>query len=565
MLYCNLEGIWNDIVEFIPEEGELEDIISQALLAQAIELLGDYVPSCFAASLYFGSHGISTTVYFPLPEGIPVPTTGPDLLRSTEIVPGDAWLFASAQDLNAGWQQIRSLIAENWEDMVPDGVLPPGIDTFGDAVDWIAATYELNIDTDIFGWMTGEHAFALLPLTPGGQAQTSLNALVLYEVEDTSEVEGHLTAIIDLINHLIGEITPEGETPDLLETSTTSINGVDATLVTNDALNETEVSLGWLFLDVDNTHYLVIGTTADALEAAVKASEGEVSSLDEAEEYQGILSLLPQTRMSLGYLNPGPIFDEATSLIPPGLIEEWVDPDLILSYLPLQFALGFSHALIDSEAITITGALYMLPPPLMEQSVEEGTTATVEIAEQAVDFSQLDTKVGSSAVSMDIDIIDAPEGANIKITAMKELPAETVSGFELAATDAGVSIVDIAYGVRVDKTGLAADNIGTATITMKVGRTWADSYGTDNIKIFRVSDGTRKILPTEFTGYTDDQAVFVGTSEDGLSYFALAAISGTISEGAEINWALIGGIIGGVIVIAALVAVILLQRRRTAA
>ena len=127
--------------------------------------------------------------------------------------------------------------------------------------------------------------------------------------------------------------------------------------------------------------------------------------------------------------------------------------------------------------------------------------------------------------------------------------------------------MDIAYGVMVDKTGLAADNIGTATITMKVGREWADNHGTDNIKIFRISDGTKEMLPTEFMGYTPDgdQAIFVGTSEDGLSYFALAAISETISEGAETNWALIGAIIGGLIVIAALVAVLLLQRRRTAA
>lgn len=565
MFYCNFEHLWEQVVAQIPPEEQ-----------STIEAFSDYVPSCFAASIYFTGNGISTTAYYPLPEGMTLPTTEPDLLQSAKIVPGNAMLFTSGQDVNASWQQIRSLIAENWADItadieesnLPEGMTMDNIASLDAVIGWIEGKVGVNINSDIFGWMTGEYACALLPFTFGGNGLESSDGLLMFEVENTNEVQGHLTTIINGINTMIEQSTPEGETPDTLQTSTTSIEGVNATLVTNNAIAESGVlSPGYLFLDVDTAHYLVIGTTTDALEAAVKASKGEIPSLDEAEEYRGVLSLLPETKMSLGYFNLSQMLDTIVSQIPSGEM-----PEEFTSYIPLQCALGFSYALSDTDAVTVTGALYLLPPPLIEQGVPQGKTGKVEIPEQLLDFSKVDPNVGRCAVNIDVDITKpAPAGANIKVTAVKELPTEVRSAFELAATDAGVSIVDIAYAVRVDKTNLTG-NIGTATITMKVGRSWADNRGTDKIRIFRVSDGTREVLPTTFTGYTDDdQAVFVGTSQNGLSYFALVAISKEAegagakeAGGAGANWALIGGIVGGVVVVAAVGGVILLQRRRTA-
>ncbi len=528
MFYCNCESIWGQIVAQIPPEGQ-----------PLIEAFSDYVPSCFAASIYFTSNGISTTVYYPLPEGMTLPTTEPHLLQSTKIVPGDALLFSSAQDMNASWQQIRSLIAENWEAFpfhieepdLPEGMTMDDIASLDAIIGWIDQEIGINVDSDIFGWMTGEYAFALLPLTFGESGPEFPDGLFLFEVENASEVQGHLTAIIGGINTIIEQSTPEGETPDTLQTSTTSIDGVNATLVTkvtNNAIAEAGLSPGYLFLDVDTTHYLVIGTTTGALEEAVKASKGEIPSLDDAEEYQGVLSLLPETKMSLGYFNISQILNTIVSQMPTGEMseEELADFNLLLSCIPLQCALGYSQSLVDTDAVIMTGALYMLPPPLIEQGVPQGTS-TVAIPEQLLDFSKskVNPDVGRCAVSIDVDIANAPAGANIKLTAMEELSAEVTSGFELAATDAKLSIVNVAYGIRVDKTSLTADNIGTATITMKVNRNWADNYGIDNIKIFRISDGTREVLPTTFSGYDGDYAVFVGTSAGGLSTFGLAAVS----------------------------------------
>jgi hypothetical protein len=556
MFYFDYDGFWEQTMAQIPPGQILEVLLNEAVM--------DYIPSSFAASISLTGNGITATAYYPLPEGMTLSTKELDLLKSIEIVPGDTWLFFSAQDMNASWQQIRSLIDNTWQDITADlgeRDLPPGmsmgdIATLDDVISWIEEEIGINIDDDIFGWMDGECVFALLPLTLGEYGPLeSPDVLFLLEVDDTDAVEIKLEAIVAAINTIMGD------GPEALQLTATTIGGVEATLITNSDIGYSPLSPGWLFLDVDTTHYLVIGTTTDALQAAVDASQGIIPSLDEAEEYQGVLGLLPPTRVGLGYINLSQIEDMIVSLIPTEELnaDEQALFEGIIGYLPLEWALGLSSA-VTEDSVTMTGALYLLPPPLIEQLIEEGTTGIVEIPEQLLDFTKEDTDVGHGVVSMDVYISDAPKGASIEVSAMKEVPQNIISEFELAATDAGVSIVDTAYVIIVDKTNLDAAHIGVATITMKVGKNWADDYGVDNIKIFRIDYGTNEMLPTEFDHYLGDQAVFVGTSENGPShYFALIAIS----EGGGANWVLIGGIIGGVIV-AALAAMLLLRRRSVA-
>jgi len=898
MFYCNCENIWTELLEQDPEGG-------QAILQIAIlQPFSVYIPSCFAASVYFADEGISTTAYYPLPEGMTF-STEPDLLKSADIVPYDALLFASGQNVNAYWQGLKprlhdtfleivssmvstltadifempleeavayldetlglnldelwagmiapllgelsgmsfeeaiayldeslglnlgelwaGMIApllgelsgmtfeeviayfdeslglnlgELWAGMIAPllgelsgmsfeeavayldetfalnldewwaaspvngKILLPGMtfeeavdyldETFGDlwagiapllgglsgmsfeeAIAYLGETLGLNLDglwagvaphlgalseksfeeaiaylgeilglnpdelwagiapllgelsemsfeeaiayfdeyldetlglnldelwaaipsmieqlaeesfeevtacfDQVLSGMTGEFSMALLPVSP----QQMPDILLMFEVDDPAGLQQNLDNIISAMD------------PWLLQVSEVSIDGVTATMFTDYYIAESGASPGYLFLDVDTTHYLVIGSTEEALRAAVEASQGTVLSLNEAEEYQGVLSLLPQTMLDLGYLNITQLLNTFVSQTPTGgmSVEERENFELFVDCIPLKGALAYSSALVDTEGVTMTGALYLLPPPWFEQLIEE--PGTVEILAPIRDLTWFDPDVGKVAANIAIDALQAPEGASIQGILMKELPEEIISGFELAATDAGVSIVDVAYGVRVYKTNLA---IGAATIMLKVDRTWADNYGVDNIKIFRISDGTGEVLPTEFTGYEDDYAVFEGTSEGGLSTFGLVAVSPlatafvisdltisqskvkigesltitavvtntsiargtytvslkldgevvdtkgvTLASGASAtvsftvtkdvagiysveidgssdsfmvaseagtNWALIGGIIGGVIVVATIVAVISLRRRRAVA
>jgi len=575
MLYGNMEQIW---------EGAVTDIMDTDWLEGILDSFNDQIPPCFAASVSLADKGISMTAYCPLLEGAMLPSVEPASLQSTQIVPGDAVLFASGQDANAYWEEIRSLIADNWEDLVQGLELPTEInafignlDTFDTMIDGIDSLLGVDIDTDIFGWMTSECSMALLSVPTTSNEFPDI--LIIFEVEDTSAVDGYLNDLIDVFNNpfLQGMIGNDFN----LSTTETELDGIDATLFTNDAIDEAGASPGWLFLDVGSTHYLALGTTTDALAGAVDASQGDILSLDEAGEYQDVLSMLPETRMALGYLDLAQIFDGmvsgmsaemmsdmASEMMPSeGMLSELGSAEfdiisLITSYFPSQCAVGCSITVDDSDGVVVSGALHILPPPLVKQSIAKGT-GTLEIPEQMFDFTQVDMDVGKCAVSLDVDIEDAPDGASIELVAMNSIPEDIKSGFALAAEGADLSIEDIAYVIRVDKTNLTDDNVGTATITMKVDKNWADDYDEDSIKIIRISDdGTEKeVLLTTRGEDEGDYAVFVGTSENGLSYFGVVAVSSAGTGGT--NWALIGGIIGAVLLVIIVFAVIIRTRRRT--
>jgi len=566
MLYCNTEQIWDEAITSIMDFDLPEEIFE---FEGIFESLDNQIPPRFAASISFAGSGLSISAYVALPDGATLPTTETYSPQSPAIVPGDALLFASAHDANAYWEEIRSLIADNWDDLVQGMELPPALagalGDFDSLMLYIRSMLGINIDEGIFGWMTGECSIALLslptiPYDDGYGEQPEIpDILIMLEVEDTDEVDGYLNDLIDGLSNQMLQMIIGGNFD--LSTTETEIGGVDATLFTNDAIDEAGASPGWLFLDVDSTHYLVIGTTENALAAAVDASQDDVPSLDEDGMYQGVQSLLPDAVLSLGYLN----LAELSRVVFSQIDEEMegdifsAEIDMINSHFPSQCAVGCASTLADSDGILLTGALYMTPPPLVLQTIETATNGTVEIPEQTIDFTQLDPDVGQCAVSLDVEI-NSPGGASIELTAMKEVSASMASGFALAAEDAGLSIEDIAYVVMVSKDNLTAENVGTATITMKVGKAWADSYGTDNIKIIRISDGVEEVLPTTFTGYDSGYAVFEGVSEDGLSYFGMVAVS---SAGGGTNWALIGGIIGAVAFVL-IVLTVMWRVRRTA-
>ena len=183
-------------------------------------------------------------------------------------------------------------------------------------------------------------------------------------------------------------------------------------------------------------------------------------------------------------------------------------------------------------------------------------SSTVQIRGLSADLSQYDTDVGEVEVEIVVDIVDAPNGASLYARIYADASGLTVDNnsleslFRLTAEEGDFELDDIAFIVLVDKENLTSDNMGQAIITLKVGKAWADKYGTDNIRILRVGHGdTREILSTQFKGYTDDgkQATFEATSPHGLSYVGLAALRG--SSGAVPISLIVGGIAGGLIII----------------
>ncbi|MDY6833201.1 MAG: hypothetical protein SVY53_00145 [Chloroflexota bacterium] len=187
-----------------------------------------------------------------------------------------------------------------------------------------------------------------------------------------------------------------------------------------------------------------------------------------------------------------------------------------------------------------------------EIDIPEGSTNDYEVPEQT---RYIGGDVGEASVSIIVDIIDAPADAKIEISILRDSEASRISVgesdlydiFDETATADDLTIKDIGYVVEIVKTNLTDANIGDATIIFKVGKAWVDEYGTSAIKIIRVSDdgSVQEVVPTEFTDYEGDQAVFEGTCENGLSHFGLAAVevgeTASIVEG-SLLWIIVGAV-----------------------
>jgi hypothetical protein len=206
---------------------------------------------------------------------------------------------------------------------------------------------------------------------------------------------------------------------------------------------------------------------------------------------------------------------------------------------------------------------------LAEQEIPEGDS-TVEIPEQSLILD--DPDLGEASVSIIIDIVDAPEGATISLTIITDADASKIrigedrlyTLFDNLASDEDFTIADIAYVLEIAKENLTDENIADATLTFKIGRAWANEYGTSLIKVFRVADdGTMEILPTEFVDYERDQAVFEAEAANGLSYFGLVAVEGAETAeimGLPLSWVI--AVIAAAIVVLGAILFLLWRKRR---
>jgi hypothetical protein len=174
---------------------------------------------------------------------------------------------------------------------------------------------------------------------------------------------------------------------------------------------------------------------------------------------------------------------------------------------------------------------------------------------------------------VDVNLTHVPSGTGLSMYMTSTPDSSAESQFMLAAAKAGTDITDIACVLVVDHPDLKnGEDIASATITMKVAKTWVDARGgIGSIQVFRYSGGYAEALETTYVGMEGDLMVFQAFSPHGLSQFALVATAAlplsaaeTAPQGAAAGSGLVIGIIGAcVIVLVGIVgAVFLLQRRK---
>jgi PKD repeat protein len=506
MFYLDMTTIKESIPEMIPIDGE--EIPAELIIV--------WLPDYIVGSASLTDEGMICSIYYPIPEEITPPTTESTSLNSTSIVPEDAIAFLSVQNLDGGWEYIEAYLQRNWTEIAEALGLPPRT-TYAQFMALINTALGFDLDDDLFGWMTGEFAFAMLPFTEIG-GEPFPDFLILFEVDDISDVQGHLTNIINGLNvNLLSE--------DPLSVDEHEYAGVMGKSITNDAITDAGLSPGWVSLNVDGSCYLVLGLTEDALETAVNTSQGSIPSLDEAENFQGVLSMLPTEKVGMGYLSIEAMMEAMLSMIPP----EEIPPEFegftpFIEFIEPMVAMGFSSSYIEeTHAALMTFAIYCPLSPIYESGLFSGSD-TLNTGEKMVDFSLIAPDVGTGVANISMPYTNVTDGsANIMMA--KSPTSSDWDKFVLAVSNEGLELKDVAYVIEVEHHNLSAENMGPATITMKVCEEWVNSHGgPDNIKIFRIADdGICTILDTSSQGPIGGVYTFTAESPDGLSTFGLVA------------------------------------------
>ena len=237
--------------------------------------------------------------------------------------------FVGVQD---AWERLRDELAG-----VPDLDLE-------EAFEEIEAEIGIDIEQDIFGWMTGELAFAML--LPGGVSFSTdeIHANMYVEFDDRDRALSGLERIRSVLK--------DGG----IEFHVTDIEGVDAVVV--ELVGEqgpAGLSPGYVVLD----DYLVIGTTLTSLRQAVEVERGEVPSLRESPAFSRPLEAAGNSTDFMVYGNIRRIAQEAIDQLDETKLEEyWDTAEPFVA--PLEgFHLGVA---VEEEIVTISAVITFAAP-----------------------------------------------------------------------------------------------------------------------------------------------------------------------------------------------------------
>lgn len=181
------------------------------------------------------------------------------------------------------------------------------------------------------------------------------------------------------------------------------------------------------------------------------------------------------------------------------------------------------------------------------------------------------TDTGTGSGSVDVNLTHTTD-ANINVTIKSDPDPAANTQFMLTAAENGNDISNIAYVMVVDHPTLTNGNdIGGATITMKVSKAWVEANGgVDAVRIYRYSDGVSEALNTTCLNPGGDPMIFQAYSPHGLSEFALVSVAQlpvtaaeTAVSGVQVGSSIIIGVIAVIaIVLIAIVGVVYMLKQR---
>ena len=245
LMYVDVAAVMDQLDEEFDEE-----------IVDSLDDFRDPLPDFIVASSSFIDEGIlvSTSVDYPVQDQLFVPAIT-NSLGSAGLAPEDTVALLSLVGGQEAWEKIRDEAA-NLPDVDLDEVF-----------DEVENEIGVDIDRDIFGWMTGELAIAMLLPGEASFSTDEIHASVYVEFDDRDKT-------LSSVEKIKAALEDGG-----VEFHVVDIEGVDAVVV--DLIDEEELpSLmpGYVVLD----EYVVVGTTLTSLRLAVEAERGDIPSLQES-------------------------------------------------------------------------------------------------------------------------------------------------------------------------------------------------------------------------------------------------------------------------------------------
>lgn len=292
---------------------------------EPVDFLGDNVPDFIVASSAFIDKGIRVSTSFEAPSGWPTIRTD-NSIGSAGLAPEDTVGLLSFVGTADAWNRIKEELHER-ETSELDDILAEIEDEIG-----------IDLEEDIFGWMTGELAFAMR--LPGGVFTTDeIHANGYIEFDDKAKALSGM-----------GKVRAAMEDAGI-EFSEIDVEGVEAVLLD---LGEDDLPVGLSPGYLIMGRYVVIGTTLESLKGAVDALQGDIPTLRESSAFTRPLTAVGKAPEFMLYGNIARIVEAALDQADETALDEYAD-DVAPFLDPLEALLV--GASLDEDLFTFSMVL----------------------------------------------------------------------------------------------------------------------------------------------------------------------------------------------------------------
>jgi PKD repeat protein/Zn-dependent protease len=201
-----------------------------------------------------------------------------------------------------------------------------------------------------------------------------------------------------------------------------------------------------------------------------------------------------------------------------------MEPDLNQSDIPGTLTVSGNSATITNPSSSLASAVFHYNPLTIDANGNiSGSHTSANLTTIPV-IANL-AGIGTMSVQVVLNIEKYRTGQAISIL-MSGAPSTGDASAFSAAADPTRPLENLNYEIEITTVPSTYPFLQSADIYFTVNRTWADSHGPDNIRLFRIHDSPYSVtlLPVTFISNDSTTATFRATT-DGFSRFSPGAIS----------------------------------------